>query len=69
MEKITISITYNVKWWLSEHVCLTVCGKVINTKLGKQLKPILRGNKKCYFINGAFISELIRYEKQVVCPF
>jgi len=69
MEKITISITYNVKHWLSNDVCLTTCNKVINVKLGKELKPTLRGAKKAYFINGKFISDLKPIKKEVQCPF
>jgi hypothetical protein len=69
MEKITISHTYNVKHWLSNDVCLTSCNKVINVKLGKELKPILRGSKKCYYISGKFESELKPFKKDINCPF
>jgi hypothetical protein len=69
MEKITISVTYNVKHWLSDYVCLTVCGRVINIKLGKEIKPILRGSKKCYFINRKFTSDLNPIKRDIKCPF
>ena len=69
MEKVTISHTYDVKYWLNNDVCLTICNKVINTKLGKELKPILRGSKKSYFINGKFISDLKPIKRDIQCPF
>lgn len=69
MEKVIISITYNVKHWLTETVCLTTCDKVINIKAGKEIKPVLRGSKKCYYINGQFIHELKPYKKEAKCPF
>lgn len=69
METVTISITYNVKYWLNEYVCLTTCNKVINTRTGKELKPVLRGSKKCYFINGKFTDNLKPIKREIQCPF
>ena len=38
MEKISITYTYNVKYFVSEDICLTECGKLINVKKGIELK-------------------------------
>lgn len=69
MKTITISTTYNVKGWINDTHILTECGKVVNVKLGKEIKPVLRGSKKSYWINSEFISDLIVIEKPIECPF
>lgn len=69
MEKVTVSYTYDVKYWINNYVCLTNCGKVINAKLGKEIKPVLRGSKKAYFIEGKFTAELKPYTRDIIVPF
>lgn len=70
MEKVTISITYDVKFWVSANHCLTTCGKVINVQKGVELKQFLRGKYKAVYIDGiaCFINELKPIEK-IRCPF
>jgi len=70
METISITYTYNVKHFISEDICLTECGKYINTKRGIEIKPFLRGNKKAIYINGTacFVDDLKPVER-IVCPF
>lgn len=71
MEKVSILVTYNVKYWVSDFICLTICGKVINTKTGKELKQFLRGNKKSVYIDSKPIdlNALKPFKKQIRCPF
>jgi hypothetical protein len=71
METITISVTYNVKHFVTEDICLTECGKYINVKRGIEIKPFLRGNKKAVYVNGVatFTEELKPIKREIQCPF
>ena len=70
MERVSVTYTYNVKFWVSDDICLTECGKLINVKKGIELKQFLRGNKKAVYINGCaiFVDDLKPVER-IVCPF
>lgn len=70
MEKVTISITYNVRHFISDDICLTTCGKYINVKRGIEIKPFLRGNKKAIYVNGvATFTDDLKQVERIVCPF
>jgi hypothetical protein len=70
MKKVTISTTYNVKYFVSDDICLTECGKYINVKKGIELKTFLRGNKKAIYVNGvAQFTEDLKPVERIVCPF
>lgn len=70
METITVSYTYNIKFWF-DGGCVTECGKVINTKSGKELKQFLNGSKKAVYINGKAVNivDLKPIVKRIECPF
>ena len=70
MEKISVTYTYNVKYFVSDEICLTECGKVINVKKGIELKQFLRGKHKAVYINGyaVFVEDLKPVER-IACPF
>ena len=70
MEIITVSYTYNIKFHF-EGGCVTECGKVINTKTGKELKQFLNGTKRAVYIEGKAVNieNLKPIEKERVCPF
>lgn len=70
METITVSYTYNIKFHF-EGGCITECGKVINTKSGKELKQFLNGIKKAVYIKGKAVNieDLKPIENEVKCPF
>lgn len=71
MKTISITVTYNVKYFISENICFTECGKYINVKKRIELRQYLRGGKKAIYINGkSFNTENLRpYEKRIICPF
>lgn len=56
MRKITISVTYDVKWSVKDHshYIVTPCGKVINERTGKILKRIMNGGSIGYCIESKF---------------
>lgn len=70
METITVSYTYNIKFRF-DGGCVTECGKVINTKSGKELKQFLNGSKKAVYINGIAtnIEDIKPINKRIECPF
>lgn len=70
MEKVSISISYNVKCWINDYLCLTECGKIVNTNKGVLVKQFLRGSKPAFYLNGIAtkIEEIKPYEKNK-CPF
>lgn len=71
MKTITVSYTYNVKGFINDSYVLTECGKVINIKLGKEVKPVLRGSKVMYWIYGIFKDKnnFKLNTNRVECPF
>lgn len=71
MEKITITVSYNITFWINEYICMTECGKIINSKLGKEVKQFLNGNKKAIYLNRipVNIEDLKPYTKEIKCPF
>lgn len=70
MEKVTISKTYDVKYWISDNICLTKCNRVINVKKGIELKQFLRGSKKAVYINGVVnLIENLKPHERIFCPF
>ena len=71
METITVSYTYNIKQYETESICLTECGKVINTKTGKELKQFLNGINRAVYIEGKAVNikDFKPYKKEVECPF
>ena len=71
MEKISVTYTYNVKFWFTDIHCLTECGKVINSKSGKEVTQFLRGNRKSVYIDcvPVFIEDLKPIKREPECPF
>jgi hypothetical protein len=70
MEKVTISITYNVKLMFKEHYVLTTCNKIINVKKGIIVKQFYRGSKLAFYCNGVvMLVEDIKPMDRVNCPF
>jgi len=71
METITVSYTYKITFWINDYICVTECGKVINSKLGKEVKQFLNGNKKAIYLNRipVNIEDLKPYKKEIICPF
>jgi hypothetical protein len=70
MKTITISITYDVNFWVSDTHCITRCGRIINVKKGVGIKQFLRGKNKAVYIDGVihFIDELKPIQRNE-CPF
>lgn len=58
MEKITVSKTYSLKWFISgaEHYKVSPCGKVFNCQRGKEIRRVVNGGSVGYCISGKFIS-------------
>lgn len=71
MERVSVTYTYIVKYWINDYICLTECGKYINTKLGKEVRQFMRGSNKAIYINGiANLTKQIKpYKKEAKCPF
>lgn len=71
METITVSYAYKIHFWITDSICITECGKVINSKLGKELKQFLFGGKKSVYINRVpvNIDNFKPYKKEINCPF
>jgi len=69
MKTISITYTYNVKGFINESYVLTECGKVINIKLGKEVKAVLRGSKQMYWIDGKWQNDFKLDTNRVECPF
>ena len=69
MKTITLSYTYNVKGYINDSYILTECGKVINMKLGKEIKPVLRGLKPMYWIDNKWQCDFKLNTDRVECPF
>jgi hypothetical protein len=69
MKTITVSTTYNVKGFINNSYVMTECGKIINVKLWKEVKPVLRGNKAMYWIDGKFQNDFKLNTNRVGCPF
>lgn len=70
MKTITVSYTYKIKF-MFDSGCVTECGKVINTKSGKELKQFLNGSKRAVYIGGKAtnIEDLKPITKEIECPF
>ncbi len=69
MKTISITTTYNVKGYINDSYILTECGKVINVKLGKEIKPVLRGSKPMYWIDNKWQCDFKLNTDRVECPF
>jgi hypothetical protein len=75
----TIQVSYIAKWHIknNENYKFTICKKLINCKIGKEVLKTTFGNGKefGYYINGKFIkySELKKMieliPKNTYCPF
>lgn len=70
MDKVTVSITYDVKFYFHDHYCITTCDKVVNTKSGKIISQFMRGSKKAFYCDGkiCFVDDLKPIQK-IICPF
>lgn len=71
MQTVTISNTYNIKYWVNENICLTECGKYINAKKGIELQKIPIGLKVGIYVNGKAtkLEDLKPFKKDIQCPF
>jgi hypothetical protein len=58
MQRITITYTYILKWQVSDapEYCFSACGRLFNTKRGKEVKKVMQGRAAGYNIRGKFIS-------------
>lgn len=56
MEKITISTTYTLKWYINDTYKVSICGNVFNTKRGIKLKRVLNGGSVGYWIGKEFVT-------------
>jgi hypothetical protein len=76
MQRITISITYYLKWGIIgyENYAITSCGKLVNLKTMKILKRTLNSSSKGFWFGKKFEtletlrSKLVKFEKEY-CPF
>lgn len=76
METITISKTYKLVWEISGYEIYKVskCGKIFNTKSGKEIKKILNGSTVGFWIKDKFFTleklrKLLVKIKHSDCPF
>lgn len=69
MKTVSVTYTYDVEGWIDDTHVLTKCGKVINIKLGKEIKPQLRGSKAMYWISGKWQNDFKVDELKTKCPF
>lgn len=72
----TISVTYALKWQLkfAHQYKWSKCGKLFNSKTGRQLKKVINGGSIGYWIESKFytldnLREHLEFIPKQECPF